>query len=47
MSFGTWNVRIPHRSGSFTVVAMELAIYKFDLVIHASEKDQQDAHFSH
>jgi exonuclease III len=32
MSFGTWNVRSLHRSGSLTTVARELAMYKLDLV---------------
>jgi exonuclease III len=32
MSFGTWNVRSPHRSGSLMTVARELAKYKLDLV---------------
>jgi len=45
MRFGTWIVRSPYRSGSFTVVAMELARCKLELVVRACEKDQQDAHF--
>ena len=45
MRLGTWNVRNPYRSVSFTVVAMELARCKLHLVLRASEKDQQDAHF--
>jgi len=45
MRFGTWNVRSHYRSGSFTVVARELARFKLDLVVHVHEKDQKDAHF--
>jgi hypothetical protein len=32
MRFGTWNVMNLYRAGSITVVAMELARYKFNLV---------------
>ena len=32
MSFGTWNVRSLHRSGSLTAAARELVRYKLDLV---------------
>jgi hypothetical protein len=32
MSFGAWNVRTLHRSGSLTTLARELARYKLDLV---------------
>jgi len=30
MRFGTWNVRSPNTSGSFTTAARELARYKLD-----------------
>jgi hypothetical protein len=32
MRFGTWNIRIMYRAGSFRAVAEEISKYKLDLV---------------